>query len=418
MSLMLDTVQIHIPFLEDYCYPVPQSKKWALSICVTDLDKYLNISARNIFKKNGEIISIDYYHPYDSIPTNHTGIGYKIMHISNNSMPHVILNCSIAKILQGHNVYGNTDMITGVCEMMGIFCENYDGLIKYLDFNQAYISKFDVTLPALTPSQTTAEAIREYFRYVDWGRYRNLSVRNKKLEYNTLYFGSEESKVGGFKIYCKGIEVDKVINELTTQAKRGNIKAIKDLEIYTKEVRDYASKSIRIECTCKKRMLKEKGLPTNLWSFLKYQLLNPEVYQQLFQYKTSDFLQSLEGMRMPYDDDIKVYDLLIKRLCEPTESGNISTTKAKNAYMFYKAIKADGFYQVKSRLNLRTFQRNVKLLCDAGFNRAYLQNLTKSEDTQIIRLLNVDMNAKRPDSYVEPVSNYYQEFEKYLIQAV
>lgn len=94
---------------------------------------------------------------------------------------------------------------------------------------------------------------------------------------------------------------------------------------------------------------------------------------------------------MPYDDDTKVYDLLIKRLATLTKTGNISHAKAKNAYMFYKAIKQDGFYETKKMMHERTFQRNIKALCDAGFNRAYLQTLTKTEDTQVIRLLNLDL---------------------------
>ena len=208
MSLMLDTVQFHIPFYERYCSLRDGSRTvWELKLDVSQLDPSLNIWAKNVIVKDGHTINIDYFHVYDSIPTSHTGIGYKVMDTANRAMPHIILNCSLAKILQGHNVYGNTDMITGVFEMLGIFCDFHPKLLKYLDLANAYISKFDVTLPMQTPSLKTAERIREYFRNVSWGRFKNLSLTNERLEYNTLYFGSPNSKVGGFKVYCKGIEV-------------------------------------------------------------------------------------------------------------------------------------------------------------------------------------------------------------------
>lgn len=416
--LMLDTVQVHIPFLEEFCCQKDGSKTvWELKLDLSQLDSTLNIWAKNVVVKNGHTVNIDYFHVYDSIPTSHTGIGYKVMDTANRSMPHIILNCSIAKILQGHNVYGNTDMITGVFEMLGIFCDFHPKLLKYLDFKNAYISKFDVTLPMQTPSLRTAEKVREYLRNVSWGRFKNLSITNERLEYNTLYFGSVNSKVGGFKVYCKGVEVNNHVKELTAKAQKGDIKAYRSLQVYTDDVIDFANRSIRLEATVKKRMLTENNLPTNLWAFLVYQLQNKSVYEQLFKQKTDTFMQALDGMRMPYDDDTKVYDLLLKRLSEPTKAGNISTTKARNAWNFYILLKTQGFYEVKKTSSERTFQRNVKNLCDAGFNRAMLQNLSggKNKETSIIRLLNVDLNARLPHSYTPPTTQFYDKFNDYLL---
>ncbi|STY93709.1 phage/plasmid replication protein, II/X family [Moraxella bovis] len=415
--LMLDTGQIHIPFLEEYCRLKDGSKTvWELKLDISQIDPSLNIWAKNVVVKNGHTLSIDYFHVYDSIPTSHSGIGYKIMDTSNRSMPHIILNASLAKILQGHNVYGNTDMITGVFEMLGTFANFHPKLLKYLDFKNAYISKFDVTLPMQTPSLKTAERIREYLRNVSWGRFKNLSITNERLEYNTLYFGSVNSKVGGFKVYCKGIEVNNHVKELTAQAQKGDIKALRNLQVYTDDVINFANRSIRLEATIKKRMLTENNLPTNLWAFLVYQLQNKSIYEQLFKQKTETFMQALQDMRMPYDDDTKVYDLLLKRLSEPTKAGNISTTKARNAWNFYILLKTQGFYEVKKTSSERTFQRNVKNLCDAGFNRAMLQNLGgKSKETTIIRLLNIDLNARLPHSYTPPTTQFYDTFSHYLL---
>ena len=127
-------------------------------------------------------------------------------------------------------------------------------------------------------------------------------------------------------------------------------------------------------------------------------------------------MQALQGMRMPYNDDTKVYELLHKRLTDLTSTGNITTTKAKNAYNFYKLLKSDGFYEVKKRTPKSTFCRNIKLLCDAGFNRAFLQNLGgDNSETAVIRLLNIDLEARLPKSYVAPTTQYYQSFNQYLL---
>ena len=109
-------------------------------------------------------------------------------------------------------------------------------------------------------------------RNVSWGRFSNLAVSNKRIEFNTLYFGSVNSKVGGFKVYCKGVEVQQIVDNLTTKAKKGDLKAHRDLSAYTQDVLTFADRSVRLECTVKKRMITDNNLPTNLWQFLIYQL--------------------------------------------------------------------------------------------------------------------------------------------------
>ncbi|WP_178379389.1 phage/plasmid replication protein, II/X family [Psychrobacter sp. Cmf 22.2] len=413
MTLMIDTVEVHVPVQAIFC------KKTSLTGYeiigdVTDYD--LSAHSRHVRKvEDGTNVPFELYHSYESLPTSHTGIGFKFMHRTNKCLPHVILNCSIAKILQGHNVFGSLDMIAGVLEMLGVFRDTYPEFSGYLDFKKAEISRFDVTLPVQTQSLNTAEKIRDYFRFVDWGRYRNLSVSNIKEHYNTLYFGSEKSKVGGFKLYCKGVELNKVVKDLQKKSKQGCITSNYQLQnIFTPEVIDYSNKSVRIEATVKKRMIKDFNLPTNLWQFLTHQLNDQTIYKELFDHKTKDFFQALEGMAMTHTDDIEVFDLLHEKLTTITPTGKVSTTKAKHAYNFYKRLKDDGFYEVKRTSDVRTFQRNVKALCDAGFSRAYLQNLTKNQDTPILRILNLDFNAPNPQSFQPPVTQYFNEFKQYF----
>lgn len=417
-NLLTDTVELHIYVQEIFAKKI-SSTGWEMVGDVTDFG--LNGSSRHIRKKDdGSKVSYEIYHAFESLPTSHTGIGFKFYHKTQNCLPYVSLNCSIAKILQGHNVFGATDLTAGVFEMLGVLAEHYPDFVKYLDFNNIELSRFDLTLPMQTASRATAEKVRDYIRNVDWGRYRNLAVANKKENYNTVYFGSEKSRVGGFKLYCKGVEVEKYLKELKTNAKRGSVADFTKLKAYTDDVVEFADRQVRLEAMIKKRMLTEHNIPTNIWQFIIYQHKNPYLYANLFNFKTCDLFTAMQDMTMPYANDIKVYDLLLEKLTTTTPTGKVSTTKAKNAYQFYLALKQQGFYECKRLTDERTFQRNVKLLVDSGFSRAYLQNLTKQEDVKVLRLLNLDCQPALPASFTEPVPTYeyFEKFAPYLENAL
>lgn len=418
--LMVDTTAITIPVFKTYARLVAGSKtKWEL---LGDVNDYgLPAASRYIVKRDGTEIAFEKYHPFESIPTSHTGIGFKFYHQAQNSLPYVYLNASIAKILQGHNICGNTDMIAGVCEMLGYFCEFAPEFVKYLDFANAQISRFDVTLPMQVANLFVAQKVREYIRNVDWGRLKNLNF-NQNGDFadtlNTVYFGAKDSKVGGFKVYCKGIELfNKEIYPLEKQAKKGNLHALARLNILHHDLREYAKRSVRIECKIAREMIRRQDYPLNLWQFLEFQLFNQHIYQELFFIKTKDFFSSLQGMDMQNINDDKVFEILLKKLGTTTKTGKISETRARNAYFFYNTLKRDGFCKVKEIVPTRTFQMNIKALVDAGFSRSYLQNLTKdNKELPILRILNLDANlsAPNPSWYQTPATQYFDQFKHYF----
>lgn len=415
---MTDTLELHIYVQEIFAKKVSKTG-YEMIGDVTDFG--LNGSSRHVRKKDdGRTVIYEIYHAHESLPTSHSGIGFKFYHKTQNCLPYVMLNCSVAKILQGHNVFGSLDLRAGAFEMLGVLSEHYPEFVKYLDFNNIEISRFDLTLPMQTQSRLTAEKVRDYIRNVDWGRYRNLEIANKKENYNTVYFGSDKSRVGGFKLYCKGVEVEKVVNKLKIFAKKGMVADFAKLQAYTDDVLEFADKSVRLEAMIKKRMLIEHNIPTNLWQFMIYEHKNPYLYANLFTYKTCDLFTALQDMTMPYADDVKVYDMLIEKLRTTTPTGKISDTKAKNAFMFYLSIKQHGFYEIKRISNKRTFDHNIKSLVDSGFSRSYLQNLTKQDETKVLRLLNLDCQPALPSSYKEPTPTYeyYERFAPYLENAL
>lgn len=417
---MVDTVAVIVPMFQTYTKKSLDGKnKWEI---ISDVNDYgLPAASRYIVKRDGTEIAFEKYHPFESIPTNHTGIGFKFYHQAQNSLPYVYLNASIAKILQGHNICGNTDMIAGVCEMLGYFCEFAPEFVKYLDFANAQISRFDVTLPMQTANLFVAQKVRDYIRNVDWGRLKNLNF-NQNGDFadtlNTVYFGSKDSRVGGFKIYCKGIELfNKEIYPLEKQARKGNLHALARLNILHNDLREYAKRSVRIECKIAREMIRRENYPLNLWQFLEFQLFNQHIYQELFFIKTKDFFNALKGMDMQNYDETKVKQILLDKLTYTTDKGNVSTSRAKTAWLFYLSLKELGYHQLKQETTKSTFSRNINYLIQSGFSRSYLQNLTKdNKELPILRILNLDANlsAPNPSWYQAPATQYFDQFKHYF----
>ena len=442
---MIDTVILHVPTFATYT--VQDGERFNIVGDVNDFG--LEACARHIrVNDKGEKVFTDIYHAYESLPTSHAGIGHKFYHSTNKTLPYLELNCSVAKLMQGHNVYGLDDIVYGSIEMLGAIATAYPKLAQYLDFANTKVVRFDVTYSAMCETRLQAERVRDYLRNVDFGRLRNQSVKNTKDHYNTVYFGSPGSKIGGFKLYCKGVEIENERKELQALANKNCLASTQKLQkIFTQQLQDYADRLVRIEATFKTRHIKELGIPQNLWQLVQYQLDNPELYKEIWQNKTQAMFKALEGKIMDYADDAKLMqtlkeklvtytypkDLLqisVKTLCKPSFGdlsqhdfmflGKPSYTRAKNAYNLFKRIQQDGFYEVKKHHNLRTFQRNIKYLADAGFAIGTLQNLkAKGESLPVLEILSIDFANQFPEGYQVPTltEQFVEQFKPYLSKA-
>lgn len=421
---MIDTVKLHIPVFATYTVSQPHDKGTTYTI-VGDVDDYGLVGSSRQIKKdiNGVRYATEIYHAQESLPTSHSGIGHKFYHSANNCLPYLELNCSIAKIMQGHNVYGVDELILGSIQMLGAVKDAYPEFWQYLDIQNTKIVYIDITYSAQMQNLKQAEQVREYIRNVDFKGLRNQSVIGNKDHYNTIYFGSDNSKVGRFKLYCKGVETRNDRKELLKLARKNDLGAKRKLEnIFTQELQDYADRLVRIEATVKTRLMQDLGIPQNLWLFYEYQQKNPNIYQELWRMKTKAMFNALQGEIMEYVDDSKIWQLLHERLTYVTNKGNVSEGRAKSAFNLYKRIQQDGYYKVKSEFNVRTFNRNVKYLVDCGISKAFLQNMHKQENNKIrvLEVLTVDFDNQVPANFVAPVptDNYVDYFVPYLINAL
>lgn len=418
--IVIDTVKLHIPIFPTYVksYEHKNGVVYETTLSINELG--LTGSSRCV--KDG--VAFEIYHAYDSLPTSHSGIGYKFYHCSNNELPHLALNCSIAKILQGHNVYGHDNLLNCI-QMLGAIKETFPTLWQYLDVQNTKVVYIDITYSAVMQNLKQAEQVRDYLRNVDFKGLRNQSVIGEKDHYNTVYFGSENSRIGRFKVYCKGIELEKERNVLERLAKQNDLSSQRKLQtIFTTELQDYADKLVRIEATIKTRQMQAFGIPQNLWQLYDYHIKNPTFFTELWQMKTKAMFTALQGKTMNYADDSEIWQVLESQLTTYTKTGRESKTKARNAYNFYKRIQQSGFYQVKQDYKgaERTFQMNVKSLLDCGISKAFLQNLhaTKDNTINILEVLTVDFNNQIPTDVVIPTPNgeYLEVFKPYFMHVV
>lgn len=399
---MIDSVVIHIPMQKQFTKQLGNKH-----MIIGDVADYaLTACTRYLVRDpvTHEVTHGELYHPFESLPSWHSGVAMKFFDTAMNCLPYVSLNASIAKIGQGHNVYGHDNLYAGVVDMLSVLRETYPVLWSCLDIENARLSRIDITYSAKLPSRNHAEQTRDFLRNVDWGRLRNNS---KNERWNTVYFGGEASRVGVAVVYCKGVELEDERKKLQKQAKQGDLNATKKLAIFTQELQDYADRLLRFEARCKSRQIEQFGISTNLWDFIAHTFKNKRTLFELWNYKFKPIFDALKGKHMTHADDSDLLNLFTAKLTK---------TQALNAYNFYKRIKQDGFLKVKELHTKATFYRNVKNLIDCGISRSHLQNL-HSNDGQIvpiIQLVNIDFANQLPTDYKPFISPNLKEFNHFL----
>ena len=113
---------------------------------------------------------------------------------------------------------------------------------------------------------------------------------------------------------------------------------------------------------------------------------------------------------MKITDDDSVLEQLKSVHFKLTPKGNISYSKAHKLLLFYISLREQGYSALKKMHNgNQTFYRHIKELQEAGFSKAFLQNLhgeAQSNIVPLLRFVDVDFGSQRPDWYQEPVSQF------------
>ncbi|PIJ48496.1 hypothetical protein BLD49_15690 [Erwinia sp. OLMDSP33] len=123
---MIDLIQLSIPFKSEYVIEVLSAdERGGYYIDLEEIARRtgLRLTARDVeFEIGGDLQVTGLSHPYESLPSHFASLAMKVHQGSNLAPPRVELKASPAKLLQGHNVFGPTDVALCAEALFTPFC--------------------------------------------------------------------------------------------------------------------------------------------------------------------------------------------------------------------------------------------------------------------------------------------------------
>lgn len=402
---MLDHLRLAIPVFATYVNSFDNHHFFNGDL----LDFDLPAATRHVSKTDeGQVITGDLYHPYESIPSSYTDMAMKFFANTMNTMPYVEIKASPLKLLQGHNVYGFECIKLGATEMLGMLCDSYPKLCGILDFDNIELLHLDTTYLTRLPHQNMVQPVLDYLANVSAGHRKAKQVKYS----NYITWGNEDGRYIRPKAYGKFEELKAQLHKVQKQADKGCPRA-KSLVVAMHDVMQFSNATVRFEARICKTYLSKNGYPTNLWQLIERQSSEPELLLNLWHVAFDPILDTLKGENMNYSNDGELLDLLKSKLFTITKSGKHSYTRANNAFQFYNLMRQMGFKEVKKLYSEPTFYRNLNGLLDVGLSKAHLQNLHKNPNGKVIpfvRLVEIKFEEQLPPTYQIPVSKYADKF--------
>ncbi|MFL0829488.1 phage/plasmid replication protein, II/X family [Vibrio parahaemolyticus] len=411
---MIDMLKISVPFKPEFLL---QSQQNASGECVSYVDirecsrRGIGLEAKVVhFTGESALDDIevgDLRHPYQSLPTSFTGMAFKIFQGTPLRDACVELKASPAKILQGHNVYGSTNIITGAYEMLMALYNSYPDFAEMLDFTASTLDAIDCTFSARAKTELQAKQVINQLKSVA-NKQMRASVRN---EHETTCYFSRGSRHVDRKVYLKGFEFNRQLQQLRALQDKGDSSYDRVIDVMgNPNLINYARNLIRFEAGAKRRYLDDMGVPKNLFEACKFQEQYEKdgncLIQDIWSKAFSPLLEALEGQKMNIFNDEEVHNKLKALYGKLTPKGNMSYSKADRVFRFYRSLVSDGYNSVKDSFSARrTFYDNLNLLLDAGFSKAQIQNLQgngKDNVVPLLQVIEIDFSQQRPADYVEP----------------
>jgi II/X family phage/plasmid replication protein len=411
---MIDMLKISVPFKCDFLLNSTQNASGE-TVSYVDIKECsrrgIGLEAKVVHFTGDsaldELEVADLRHPYQSLPTSFTGMAFKIFQGTALRDACVELKASPAKILQGHNVYGSTRIITGAYEMLMALYNSYPSFSDMLDFQAATLDAIDCTFSARAKNELQAKQVINQLKSVA-NKQMRASVRN---EHETTCYFSRGSRHIDRKVYLKGCEFNRQLNQLRSLQDKGDHSYDRVIDVMSDpSLINYARNLIRFEAGAKRRYLDDMGVPKNLFDACKFQFeyekngscLIADIWRKAF----APLMEALEGQKMNIFNDEQVHNRLKTMYGKVTPKGNVTYSKADRVFRFYRSLVSDGYLAVKESFSApRTFYDNLNLLLEAGFSKAQLQNLQgngKDNVVPLLQVIEIDFSQQRPVGYVEP----------------
>ena len=411
---MIDFLKLSIPFKSEHILVCKDGETSFLKENLIEISRKVGLKLRSgnvTFQIDGDLEISELSHPYESIPSYFASLAMKVFNGSEQlkTPPYVELKASPAKLLQGHNVFGSTNIETCAFAMLQPLIYSLPQLYEMLDIENVTVDWIDTTYSAHIVSETVQKQVIAFMQNVRAGQTR-------KTQYNREYETTAEWNSGSehrtLKVYLKGAEVQKRLSELQAELRKAPNKQniINQINVLSNpELIEFSKKCVRFEARLKQRYLDKKQIPRNLFELIRYQRQyeknGKSLIIDLWQDAFKDIMGAIGEANMNVYNRDNIQKLLKKHYYSVTPKGNISYAKADRLFSFYKNLLNDGYQETMSFMNRQTFWRYEKDLLEIGLTKAQLQNLKVHEKANIIplmRLVEINFGEQRPDWYVEP----------------
>ncbi|OCX15513.1 replication initiation protein [Stutzerimonas xanthomarina] len=415
---MLDKIHLFVPFRVDAI--ATSTGKRGNELLVIDLEALgVPLRATSVLPdgKGGYHVE-DLGHAWESLSTGFTPLAFKVFHqsLGKRVQPGVELKASPAKLLQGHNVFGPTSIRKGGEVMLKWLAGSYPKLFALLDWQSAEVYGIDCTYSARLPDERTALQLVQALRGVSNGQTRN---RGDDYE-TTAYWGSKETRLRKLKAYLKGPEFRRQLDEAIKAARSYGGSNFVPSQAFAAHrllavlqnpaLQEWAENLLRLEATVMHRWMERRNIPTNLWALCDYQERLVEqgtcFIQWCWEQVTKELFAAFEGISMRVINDDKVLAALKARFTKFGKNGKANETIPLNLFRTYRSLKDYGWQETMDSMSRATFYRHIDQICECGLSKAALQKLKmddqKNNVVPILRFLQVDFSAQRPDWYVEP----------------
>lgn len=426
---MLDLARITIPLKETavICPDDPSCTAEALEMGYLGKAKILEyvdelrLGARSLFRgPDGSIQYGGLAHSFESLPTWFSGIAIRLNN-HGHCWPHIEMKASPAKIIQGHNVFGDVSLEQVCLEFYGTLREACPSLFEHLDFTCAQFTNFDITYTmnyaepgSLNGDEAGIELIR-FFHTLHGGQLKPAVVR-----YLTTAYWNKDSDQGGLKAYLKYFELMKQLKGAKKEAKQGLPGAQRLVDVLSDtRLQNWSRFAVRMEASFTKDFFRRHKFPVFVRDWIAFEENAVRVgrcwRRELWEQRTKPLFAACEGQSVKIPDDKHVELELYRVHVRYTKSGNVSYSHAANLLSFYRAIRESGYTAVRksflsSPAGRRLFDRRIEDMELAGFAKGTLQamelNTPRTNVVPVLRMMPLNFTEQMPDWAPVPVSRF------------
>lgn len=258
---MIDFLKLSIPFKNEHILVCKDGETSFLKENLIEISRKVGLKLRSgnvTFQIDGDLEVSELSHPYESIPSHFASLAMKVFNGSEllKTPPYVELKASPAKLLQGHNVFGSTNIETCAFAMLQPLIYSLPQLYEMLDIENVMVDWIDTTYSAHIVSETVQKQVIAFMQNVRAGQTR-------KTQYNREYETTAEWNSGSehrtLKVYLKGAEVQKRLSELQAELRKAPNKQniINQINVLSNpELIEFSKKCVRFEARLKRSRLR------------------------------------------------------------------------------------------------------------------------------------------------------------------